>query len=187
MSKEKIYKYEGKKYALIEDKEPNECERCALKDKCHEKEEEEGLICTDLLGIPTAEVDGCRFIEIDEDALTEEKVYDYYQERSTTAGSRADQLAWMFIVMMTGVLISGHTYQAFSVCAALSAIYMLLSVMQAVWQTFTSWLFMKQIRKADVMPNDYPSWVGGGAWLFFWLKMISISAAVCYFVYVVFS
>ena len=123
----------------------------------------------------------------DEDTLTEEKVYDYYQERSTTAGSRAEQLAWMFIVMMTGVLISGHTYQTFAECAALSAIYMLLSVMQAVWQTFTSWLFMKQIRKADVMPNDYPAWVGCGAWLFFWLKMISISAAVCYFVYVIFS
>ena len=184
MSKKKIYEYEGKKYAFIEDKEPDECERCALKDKCHE---EDDLICTNLLGISRDEAIGRRFVEIDEDSLTEEKVCDYYQERSITAGSRANQLAWMFIVMMTGVLISGHTYQTFAECAALSAIYMLLSVMQAVWQTFTSWLFMKQIRKADVMPNDYPAWVGCGAWLFFWLKMISISAAVCYFVYVVFS
>ena len=139
----------------------------------------------EILGL--ADLDEEPAAEKTENMLMEKKVFDYYQERSTTAGSRADQLAWMFIVMMTGVLISGHTYQTFAECAALSAIYMLLSVMQAVWQTFTSWLFMKQIRKADVMPNDYPAWVGCGAWLFFWLKMISISAAVCYFVYVIFS
>ena len=123
----------------------------------------------------------------DSDELTSDKVYDYYQERSVTAGSRADQLAWMFVVMMTGGLISGHAFQTFSVCAALSAIYLFFSIMQAVWQTFTSWLFMRKINRTDVKPSDYPSWVGGGAWLFFWLKMITISAAVCYFVHAIFS
>ena len=120
------------------------------------------------------------------DVLTEEKVYDYYQERSVQAGERADQLAWMFIVMMTGGLISGHAFQAFSVCASLAAVYMLLSVTQAVWQTFTSWLFKQQIKKMDVAPDDYPSWVGGGAWLFFWAKMITIASAVIYFVKAIF-
>ena len=120
--------------------------------------------------------------ELSDDVLTEEKVYDYYQERSVKSGERADQLAWMFIVMMTGGLISGHAFQTFSVCASLAAVYMLLSVAQAVWQTFTSWLFKQQIKKMDVAPDDYPSWVGGGAWLFFWAKMITIASAVIYFV-----
>ena len=120
------------------------------------------------------------------DVLTEEKVYDYYQERSTTAGDRADQLAWMFVVMMTGGLISGHAFQAFSVCASLAAVYMLLSVVQAVWQTFTSWLFKNRLKKMDVVPDDYPEWVGGGAWLFFWAKMITIASAVIYFVKAIF-
>ena len=118
--------------------------------------------------------------------LTEEIVYDYYQERRVKAADIADQLAWMFIVMMTGGLISGHAFQAFSVCAALAAVYMLLSVAQAVWQTFTSWLFKQQIKKMDVAPDDYPSWVGGGAWLFFWAKMITIASAVIYFVKAIF-
>lgn len=120
--------------------------------------------------------------EPSDDVLTEEKVYDYYQERSVKAGERADQLAWMFIVMMTGGLISGHAFQTFAVCAALAAVYMLLSVAQAVWQTFTSWLFKQQVKKMDVAPDDYPSWVGGGAWLFFWAKMITIASAIIYFV-----
>ncbi len=117
-----------------------------------------------------------------DEGVTEEKVYNYYQERSVAAGSRADQLAWMFIIMMTGGLISGRAYETFSVCAALSAIYLFFSIMQAVWQTFTSWLFLQMIKDSDTMPDDYPAWVGGGAWLFFWLKMITISGAVFYFV-----
>ena len=124
--------------------------------------------------------------EPSDDVLTEEKVYDYYQERSVKAGERADQLAWVFIVMMTGGLISGNVFKTFAVCAALAAVYMLLSVAQAVWQTFTSWLFKQQVKKMDVAPDDYPSWVGGGAWLFFWAKMITIASAVIYFVKAIF-
>lgn len=120
--------------------------------------------------------------EPSDDVLTEEKVYDFYQERNMKAGERADQLAWMFIVMMTGGLISGHAFQAFSVCASLAAVYMLLSVAQAVWQTFTAWLFKQQIKKTGETPEDYPSWMSGGAWLFFWAKMITIASAVIYFV-----
>lgn len=124
--------------------------------------------------------------EPSDDVLTEEKVYDYYQERSVKASERADQLAWMFIVMMTGGLISGHAFQTFSVCASLAAVYMLLSVTQTVWQTFTSWLFKNIIHKTGETPENYPSWVGGGAWLFFWAKMITIASAVIYFVKAIF-
>lgn len=115
------------------------------------------------------------------DIITGQEVYDYYQERSGAAGNRADQLAWMFVVMAAAVLFSGHTWGVFIEGAVMAAIYMMLSVLQAVWQTFTSWLFMRQLKKMDVAPKDYPSWVGCGEWLFFWLKMITITIPVIYF------
>jgi hypothetical protein len=184
MKQKDIIEINGKKYALVPDTigDGSECDRCALCELCHDDQD---LICRTKFGDEYAQ--GKNFIEVDENALTEEKVYDYYQERSVTAGSRADQMAWMFILMMTGGLISGHAYTTFSVCAALSAIYVFCSIMQAVWQTFTSWLFLQRVKKSDVVPEDYPSWVGGGAWFFFWLKMIAISAAVFYFVHAIFE
>lgn len=171
---------DGKKYEYRKGKyngASEACEDCALKEKC--KEIESDVLCNSL-GV--ARDCTSNFQLVDEDGVTEEKVYNYYQERSVTAGDRADQLAWVFVIMMTGGLISGHAFQTFSVCAALAATYFFFSIMQAVWQTFTSWLFMRQLRHADTMPDDYPAWVGGGAWLFFWLKMITISGAVFYFV-----
>lgn len=119
-------------------------------------------------------------------ALTEEEVYDFYQERSGTAGDRADQLAWMFVAMAAGVLISGHAWQTFFVSAALSVTYLLLSVLQAVWQAFTAWLFKRQVSRMATPPTDYPWWIGCGAWLLFWLKMAAITAAVVCFVKSVF-
>lgn len=172
---------DGKKYEFRKGKYSNSleaCEDCALKEMCNDNDINTLCASMDLQDEHTS-----NFQLVDDDeGVTEEKVYNYYQERSVTAGSRADQLAWMFIIMMTGGLISGHAYETFSVCAALSAIYLFFSIMQAVWQTFTSWLFLQMIKDSDTMPDDYPAWVGGGAWLFFWLKMITISGAVFYFV-----
>ena len=162
----------GRRYALIEGFDSNDpCEHCALKKECLDAEY---YYCKNFVSHKTP-------LEDVTETVTEEQVYDYYQERSVKAGERADQLAWMFIVMMTGGLISGHAFQTFSICAMLAAIYMLLSVVQAVWQTFTSWLFKNIIHRTGEMPEDYPSWVGGGAWFFFWAKMITIASAVIYF------
>ena len=162
----------GRRYALIEGFGSNDpCEHCALKKECLDAEY---YYCKNFVSHKTP-------LEDVTDTVTEEQVYDYYQERSVKAGERADQLAWMFIVMMTGGLISGHAFQTFSICAMLAAIYMLLSVVQAVWQTFTSWLFKNIIHRTGETPEDYPSWVGGGAWFFFWAKMITIASAVIYF------
>ena len=159
----------GRRYALIEGFGSNDpCEHCALKKECFDAEY---YYCKNFVSHKTP-------LEDVTDTVTEEQVYDYYQERSKTSGERADQLAWMFIVMMTGGLISGHAFQTFSICAMLAAIYMLLSVVQAVWQTFTSWLFKNIIHRTGETPEDYPSWVGGGAWFFFWAKMITIASAV---------
>ena len=162
----------GRRYALIEGFGSNDpCEHCALKKECLDAEY---YYCKNFVSHKTP-------LEDVTETVTEEQVYDYYQERSVKAGERADQLAWMFIVMMTGGLISGHAFQTFSICAMLAAIYMLLSVVQAVWQTFTSWLFKNIIHRTGETPEDYPSWVGGGAWFFFWAKMITIASAVIYF------
>ena len=167
MNKDNEIKINGKTYALVSDTigDGSECDRCALKDYCHE-ECESGL-CQDVYGVDNARGKVFEVIP-DVDVLTEKEVYDYYQERSVKAGERADQLAWMFIVI------------------ALAAIYMLLSVLQAVWQTFTSWLFMQKINRHHLTPEDYPAWVGCGAWAFFWLKMISIASAVIYFAKAIF-
>ena len=162
----------GRRYALIEGFGSNDpCEHCALKKECLDAEY---YYCKNFVSHKTP-------LEDVTETVTEEQVYDFYQERSVKAGERADQLAWMFIVMMTGGLISGHAFQTFSICAMLAAIYMLLSVVQAVWQTFTSWLFKNIIHRTGETPEDYPSWVGGGAWFFFWAKMITIASAVIYF------
>ena len=120
-------------------------------------------------------------------ALTEEEVYDFYQESSVRACSRADQLAWMFVMMATGCLIAGHAWQTFLTCAALALVYLLLSVLQAVWQTLTAWLFKRQVARMDTPPDDYPWWMGCGAWAFFWAKMVAITAAVIHFAIPVFS
>ena len=182
--KDDIFEINGKTYKLGYDftgeGEPgSECVNCPLQDACHDADE---LICKTVAGEDASTHK--RFFEVEAPepkTLTEDDVYDYYQERSVKAGERADQLAWMFIVMMTGGLISGHAFQTFSICAMLAAIYMLLSVVQAVWQTFTSWLFKNIIHRTGETPEDYPSWVGGGAWFFFWAKMIIIASAVIYF------
>jgi hypothetical protein len=189
--KENAIIIDGKKYEYRETKYPTgreTCENCALHEQCAKLED--SVLCD---AFDIADNNTWNFqiagdnVQTGDDCLTSDKVYDFYQERSVKAGERADQLAWMFIVMMTGGLISGHAFQTFSVCAALSVLYLLLSVMQAVWQTFTSWIFMRQIERTDIKPSDYPSWVGGGAWLFFWLKKITIATAVCYFVHAIFE
>lgn len=130
---------------------------------------------------------------VDEDAA-----YRMYQGKSGNAVDKADQLAWMFVVMMTGGLISGHAFQSFYVCAALACLYMLLSVMQYVWQAVAAWIFKQHIKRERAKhpeitdkeypwPKDYPNYMGGGAWVFYYAKIIVITCAVCYFVYQLFS
>ena len=127
--------------------------------------------------------------------LTIKKIYNFYQEKSRVAGDRADELAWMFVIMMTGGLISGHAYTTFSECAAFACLYVLLSVLQALWQTIASWRFMlkeerkrkeceldKDNEKKYTYPEEWPDYIGFGAWVFYYLKMIIITVCVVFFV-----
>lgn len=112
--------------------------------------------------------------------LTEQAAYDEYQERSKTSGDRAEQLAWAMIALLAGQLIGGSKYAEFYVLGGAALLYLLLSAMQSVWQSVTIWLVKCRIKRTGIRLNDYPDWVGFGAWVFYWLKMIVIALAAIY-------
>ncbi|MBR1800665.1 MAG: hypothetical protein IJ767_04120 [Bacteroidaceae bacterium] len=112
--------------------------------------------------------------------LTEQAAYDEYQERSKTSGDRAEQLAWAMIALLAGQLIGGSKYAEFYVLGGAALLYLLLSAMQSVWQSVTIWLVKCRIKRTGIRLNDYPDWVGFGAWVFYWLKMIVIAIAAIY-------
>lgn len=112
--------------------------------------------------------------------LTEQAAYDEYQERSKTSGDRAEQLAWAMIVLLAGQLIGGSKYAEFYVLGGAALLYLLLSTMQYVWQSVTIWLVKRRIKRTGIKLNDYPDWVGFGAWVFYWLKMIIIALGAIY-------
>lgn len=112
--------------------------------------------------------------------LTEQVAYDEYQERSKTSGDRAEQLAWAMIVLLAGQLVGGSKYAEFYVLGGAALLYLLLSAMQSVWQSVTIWLVKCRIKRTGITLNDYPNWVGFGAWVFYWLKMIVIAIGAIY-------
>ena len=112
--------------------------------------------------------------------LTEQAAYDDYQERSKTSGDRAEQLAWAMIVLLAGQLIGGSKYAEFYVLGGAALLYLLLSAMQSVWQSVTIWLIKCRIKRTGIRLSDYPDWIGFGAWVFYWLKMIIIAIGAIY-------
>lgn len=114
--------------------------------------------------------------------LTEQEVDDFYQERSVTTGDRAEHLAWLFIIMLCAQLIGNKHYCEFYIIAAGGIGYIMLSSLQALYQTFTSWLLGRRIRNGALYV-DYPKWIGCGGWAFFWVKMIVITATSIYGIY----
>lgn len=85
--KPKILEYEGKKYALVRDNEERECSRCALREKCHNQP---GALCRDKMGLTGEEFLHHRLEALEDELLTEQKMCDEYQERTKTAGDRAN-------------------------------------------------------------------------------------------------
>ena len=118
--------------------------------------------------------------EEDDDVLTEQRAYNDYQERSKTAGDRAESLAWMMCALLFGQLVGGSKFAEFYVLGAAALLYLLLSAMQSVWQSVTIWLVKCRIKRTGILLNDYPDWVGFGAWVFYWLKMIIIAIGAIY-------
>ncbi len=114
--------------------------------------------------------------------LTEQDVYYFYQERSTTAGDRAERLAWIFMLLLCAQLIGKSHFREFYIIAAGGIGYMLLSSFQSFYQSFASWLLKWRIKKG-VLYCDYPQWIGGVAWGFYWAKILVITAASIYALY----
>ena len=178
--KPKIVEYEGKKYALVIDKEENECSRCALQDKCYDHQ---GNICQDEVGLTYEETVHHRFEEMKDEPLTEQKMYDDYQERSKTANDRGEQLAWAFIVLLAGMMIGNHGYLEYYVGAACGLAYLLLSMIQSAWQTVAIWIVKNRIKRDNRTLEDYPEWVGGWAWVFWYTKIGLLTIGTIYVVY----
>jgi hypothetical protein len=121
--------------------------------------------------------------EKDDDVLTEQRAYNDYQERSKTVGDRAESLAWMMGAFLFGQLVGGSKFAEFYVLGAAALLYLLLSAMQSVWQSVAFWIIKCRIKRTGVTLNDYPDWVGFGAWVFYWLKMIIIALGAIYGAY----
>ena len=121
--------------------------------------------------------------EEDDDVLTEQRAYNDYQERSKTAGDRAESLAWMMGAFLFGQLVGGSKFAEFYVLGAAALLYLLLSAMQSVWQSVAFWIIKCRIKRTGVTLNDYPNWVGFGAWVFYWLKTIIIALGAIYGAY----
>lgn len=175
----------GKKYEYLKSKcgsVTQTCGECALREKC--KDYDDGVICA-AFGLET---DSRSNFQLAEDAtifkepeyITEQKAYETYQERSHAANDRGEQLAWAFIVMLTGMLIAGHGWLEFYVGAACGLAYLLLSMLQATWQTIAIWIIKNRIKMHDLKIEDYPQWVGGWAWVFYYLKIALLAIGTIY-------
>ncbi len=175
----------GKKYEFKETKYTcamDTCEHCALKEKCDCYSD--GVIC-DIFDVTNFDTSNFQLVEekpIEEEPeyITEQKAYDTYQERSQAANDRGEQLAWAFIVMLTGMLIAGHGWLEFYVGAACGLAYLLLSMLQATWQTIAIWIIKNRIKMHDLKIEDYPQWVGGWAWVFYYLKIALLAIGTIY-------
>ena len=178
---------DGKKYEYLKSKHDGStktCEDCALREMC--KDYEDGIICG-ALGVDSDSSSNFQFVgdatPAEPQTVTEEKAYDDYQERSNTANDRGEQLAWAFIVLLAGMMIGNHGYLEYYVGAACGLAYLLLSMIQSAWQTIAIWIVKNRIKRDNLTIEDYPEWVGGWAWVFWYLKIGLLAIGTIYVVY----
>jgi hypothetical protein len=177
----KKYEYKKTKY----DGAYKTCADCALKKECDEYAD--GLLC----GALGEDEDSTSNFQLTEDAapiqnqknISEQKAYDDYQDASLRSKERGDQLAWAFIVLLVGMMIGDHSYLEFYVGAACALAYMLLSTLQSVWQTVAIWIIKNCIKRHNLTIEDYPQWVGGWAWVFYYSKIALLTIGAIYVVW----
>ena len=178
---------DGKKYEYLKSKHDGAtktCEDCALRGMCNDYED--GIICG-ALGVDSDSSSNFQLVgdatPAEPQTVTEEKAYDDYQERSTTANDRGEQLAWAFIVLLAGMMIGNHGYLEYYVGAACGLAYLLLSMIQSAWQTIAIWIVKNRIKRDNLTIEDYPEWVGGWAWVFWYLKIGLLAIGTIYVAY----
>ena len=187
MNKEIAIVIDGKKYEYLKSKHDGAsktCEDCALREMC--KDYEDGIICG-ALGVDSDSSSNFQLVgdtpQAEPQTITEEKAYDDYQERSTTANDRGEQLAWAFIVLLAGMMIGNHGYLEYYVGAACGLAYLLLSMIQSAWQTVAIWIVKNRIKRDNLTIEDYPEWVGGWAWVFWYTKIGLLTIGTIYVAY----
>ena len=188
MDKEEIaIVIDGKKYEYLKSKHDGATktyEDCALREMC--KDYEDGIICG-ALGVDSDSSSNFQLVgdvtQAEPQTITEEKAYDDYQERSNTANDRGEQLAWAFIVLLAGMMIGNHGYLEYYVGAACGLAYLLLSMLQSAWQTIAIWIIKNRIKRDNLTIEDYPEWVGGWAWAFWYLKVGLLTIGTIYVAY----
>ena len=178
---------DGKKYEYLKSKHDGAsktCEDCALREMC--KDYEDGIICG-ALGVDSDSSSNFQLVgdapQAEPQTITEEKAYDDYQERSNTANDRGEQLAWAFIVLLAGMMIGNHGYLEYYVGAACGLAYLLLSMIQSAWQTIAIWIVKNRIKRDNLAIEDYPEWVGGWAWVFWYTKIGLLTIGTIYVAY----
>lgn len=178
---------DGKKYEYLKSKHngaSKTCEDCALREMC---EDYDSCSICEALGVVSDNTSNFQLVgdvtPAEPQTLTEEKAYDDYQERSTTANDRGEQLAWAFIVLLAGMMIGNHFYLEFFVGAACGLAYLLLSMIQSAWQTIAIWIVNNRIKSDNLDIEDYPEWVGGLTWAFWYTKIGLLTIGTIYVLY----
>ena len=82
-----------------------------------------------------------------------------------------------------GMLIANRGFLEFYVGAACGLAYLLLSMLQATWQTIAIWIVKNRIKRDDLRIEDYPEWVGGWAWVFYYTKIALLTIGTIYVAY----
>lgn len=116
---------------------------------------------------------------MEETKITESQAYEEYQERTKKSSDVANQLSWCVILILIFSLAGKNDYRQFYVMAAAGLAYLLLSMMQYMWQGVTIWIVKQRIHKGATL-EDYPEWIGFVAWIFYYVKMLVIAAGTLY-------
>lgn len=119
--------------------------------------------------------------------MTIEEVQQEYFDKSEKANEVGNQVAWMLLLVLAALLVSGKIYREILLAGAFAVVATWLGVIQRLWQAWTVWQFKRKMECLKVYnPHDYPRYIRNGAWVIYWLKMAALTAAVYCFAYGVF-
>lgn len=124
------------------------------------------------------------FTDKETKGMTIEEVQQEYFDKSEKANEVGNQVAWMLLLVLAALLVSGKIYREILLAGAFAVLAMWLGVIQRLWQAWTIWLFKRKMECLKVYkPNIYPRYIRNGKWVIYWLKMAALTAAVWCFAY----
>lgn len=124
------------------------------------------------------------FTDKETKGMTIEEVQQEYFDKSEKANEVGNQVAWMLLLVLAALLVSGKIYREILLAGAFAVLAMWLGVIQRLWQAWTIWLFKRKMECLKVYkPNIYPRYIRNGSWVIYWLKMAALTAAVWCFAY----